>query len=83
MSPEQIREQLLQALGAVAPEVDLGAIRPDELLRRQVDLDSVDWLNFLVEVKQRLGVDIPDEQVRRLATLAQLQAYCAQHRAPS
>ncbi len=78
MNREQIRNQLLEALVEVAPEVDAQAIAPARLLRQQVDLDSADWLNFLVAVHQRLGVDIPDADVGKLSTLDKLTDYCAQ-----
>jgi acyl carrier protein len=78
MNRQTIAEQLLQALTEVAPEVDPQAIEPARLLRQQVDLDSADWLNFLVAVHERLGVDIPDADAAKLSTLDKLVDYCAQ-----
>ncbi len=78
MNPEDIRTQLLRALTEVAPEVDAAAIEPARLLRQQVDLDSADWLNFLVAVHEHLGVDIPDADAAKLSTLDKLVQYCAQ-----
>jgi len=72
---EELREQVLQALGGVAPEVDLAALRGDVALRDQLDLDSMDFLNFLVAVHQRTGVEIPEADYGKLATLDQLIAY--------
>jgi acyl carrier protein len=77
MDRTQIRDQLLQALTEIAPEVDAQAIADDRALRQQVDLDSADWLNFLVAVHERLGLDIPDAQAAKLSTLDKLVAYCA------
>lgn len=77
MSPLEIRAALLAAIGEIAPETDLATIDPATALRAQVDLDSADWLNFLVAVHERLGVDIPDAEAARLRTLDQLTAYCA------
>jgi acyl carrier protein len=77
MNREGIRLALLQALADVAPEVDTGAIEPAKPLRRQVDLDSADWLNFLVAVHDAIGVDIPDAEVARLDTLDKLIDGCA------
>jgi acyl carrier protein len=76
MNREHILNQLLEALVEVAPEVDAQAIAPTRLLRQQVDLDSADWLNFLVAVHQHLGVDIPDADVAKLSTLDKLADYC-------
>ena len=78
MNRQEIADQLLQALTEVAPEVDPQTIAPAKLLRQQVDLDSADWLNFLVAVHERLGVDIPDADAAKLSTLDKLVDYCAQ-----
>ncbi len=77
MNPADIQAQLLAAIGEIAPETELAAIDPVRPLRAQVDLDSADWLNFLVAVHDKLGVDIPDAEAARLRTLDQLTAYCA------
>ena len=77
MSRDDIQIQLLAAIGEIAPETDLAAIDPARLLRQQVDLDSADWLNFLVAVHEKLGIDIPDAEAARLRTLQQLVDYCA------
>ena len=80
MDREQIRMLLLQALMDIAPEGDPQSIDAAKLLRRQVDLDSADWLNFLVAVHEQIGVDIPDADAAKLSTLDQLIAYCAERR---
>jgi acyl carrier protein len=78
MNRDEIKGRLLKALGEIAPEVDLAAIEPARLLRQQVDLDSADWLNFLVLVHDKLGIDIPDADAAKLSTLDKLVAYCAE-----
>lgn len=82
MKADDIRAQLLQALTEIAPEVDGPSIEAARPLRQQVDLDSADWLNFLVALHQRLGVDIPDADAARLTTLDKLVAYCAERLPP-
>jgi len=81
MDREHIRKLLLQALTDIAPEVESSSLDAAKPLRRQVDLDSADWLNFLVAVHEKIGVDIPDADAARLTTLDQLTAYCAERRA--
>ena len=56
---QDIRGDILAVLTAIAPEVEPDDIDDHELLRDQVDLDSMDWLNFLVGIHKRLHVDIP------------------------
>ena len=76
MTRDELSTRIHACLGRIAPEVDLGALKPAVRLRDQVDLDSVDWLNFLVAVHADLGVDIPDAEAARLATLDQVIDYC-------
>lgn len=66
---EHVRETVLGVLARIAPEVDLTTIDPDVSLRDQVDLDSVDFLNFVIGVDQALGVSVPEADYAKLATL--------------
>ncbi|QBJ96930.1 acyl carrier protein [Rhodococcus sp. ABRD24] len=72
---DKIREIVVEALGTVAPEVDSELLVPDQPLRDQVDLDSMDWLNFLVGLRAALGVDVPESDYPRLVTLDDLVSY--------
>ena len=56
-------------------------ISDDALLRDQVDLDSMDWLNFLIGIHKRLQVDIPEADYKSLRTLADVIGYVKQHAA--
>ncbi|MGD9618482.1 MAG: acyl carrier protein [Mycolicibacterium sp.] len=70
-----IRGEVLAVLTTIAPEVEPGEIRDEVLLRDQVDLDSMDWLNFLVGIHKRLNVDIPEADYASLRTLADVVRY--------
>ena len=72
----------LQVLGAIAPEVNPADVVPSQALRRQVDLDSMDWLNFLVGLHERFGVDIPETDYARLVCLDDVVDYLQQHLRP-
>ncbi len=78
MTLDDIRHTLMGALTDIAPEIDAEAINPARPLRKQVDLDLADWLNFLVAVHQGLGVEISDAEAARLTTFDQLVAHCAE-----
>lgn len=65
----QLQRTVLQVLHGIAPEVDVAALASERPLRQQVDLDSMDWLHFLIGLHQRLGVDIPESDYARLVTL--------------
>jgi acyl carrier protein len=75
VKPEELKAQVLKLLTTIAPELDAAGLRADKPLRNQVDLDSMDWLNFLVALHERLKVDIPEADYGKLATLDQLLAY--------
>lgn len=67
---KDIRGEILSVLTTIAPEVEADDIADDALLRDQVDLDSMDWLNFLVGVHKRLNVDIAESDYASLRTLS-------------
>lgn len=62
-------------LRAIAPEVEPGALAPERPLRQQVDLDSMDWLNFLVSLHERFGVNIPESDYAGLVCLNDVVNY--------
>lgn len=72
---QDIRGDIMSVLTKIAPEVDPDDIEDDVLLREQVDLDSMDWLNFLVGIHNRLEVDIPESDYAQLRTLADVVEY--------
>ncbi len=77
MTPDDLRSVVGGALARVAPEIDPAAIDPRVPLREQFDLDSMDFLNFVVALHDRLGIDIPETDYPRLATLDEAVAYVA------
>jgi len=69
MTRDEIRAAVLRALGDIAPEADLSAITRDAPLRDQLDLDSMDFLNFVIAVHAAVHVEIPEADYPKLATL--------------
>lgn len=80
MSTDDVRAGIIDELTTIAPEIDEGDLTDSDLLRDQVDLDSMDWLNFLVRLHKRFEVDIPESQYASLRTIDDLTAYIDQHR---
>lgn len=76
---DDIRGEILSVLTTIAPEVEADDIRDDVLLRDQVDLDSMDWLNFLIGVHKRLHVDIPESVYASLRTLNDVVRFVQRH----
>lgn len=72
---QTLEQTVLTLLRAIAPEFEPGEIEPARPLRQQVDLDSMDWLNFLVRLHERFGVSIPESDYGRLASLKDLVDY--------
>ena len=65
----------MKALTTIAPEVEPATIRPAVSFRDQLDLDSIDFLNFVIAVHDRLGVDVPEADYAKLSTLDGAVAY--------
>jgi acyl carrier protein len=70
-----LRTAVVDTLRRIAPEVSPAELRADVPLRDQVDLDSMDWLNFLIALHGALGVDIPESDYAKLVTLDDLLGY--------
>jgi acyl carrier protein len=77
MTRDEIRSALLAALGAVAPEADLEHLDPRLDLREQLEIDSMDLLNVAIGVHERTGVEIPEADYPKLATLDSAVTYLA------
>jgi len=71
----EIKTRIIAIIKSIAPEVEEGELRADRPLRDQIDLDSMDWLNVLVAVNEKLHVDIPEADYGKLVTLDNLVAY--------
>lgn len=69
MTADAIRAVVLKILHRIAPEADLNSIRFDENWRQQLDIDSIDFLNFVVTLNKELHVEIPETDYGCLATL--------------
>lgn len=83
MTTPDIRGVVLGALRRIAPEADPATIRGDQPLRQQVDLDSMDFLNLLLDIHRELQVEIPEADYPRLTTLDGMVAYLAARREPT
>jgi acyl carrier protein len=75
MTEADVRTGIVQALRTVAPEADLSRVGEDEDLREALDIDSFDFLNFLVGLHEKLGVDIPESDYGKVRTLKSLVGY--------
>jgi acyl carrier protein len=77
MSQDPLQQTVLDALTGVAPEIDPGTLDPDVNFRDQFELDSVDYLNFVLDLEKRLGIHVPELDYPRLSCLSGCLAYLA------
>jgi acyl carrier protein len=75
MSDIDVRKVVEEELSNIAPEIDFGAVDPAADLREAIDIDSMDFLNFITAIHHRLGVDIPEVDYPKLVTLDGAVAY--------
>ena len=75
MTEAQLREAILRALATVAPELDPTRLDPERTFRDQGEIDSIDFLNFVIAVEAATGLVIPDADQLRLSSLAGALAY--------
>ncbi len=73
--PTGIRAAIAKVLARIAPEADLAVLAPEANLRRELDLDSVDFQNFLVGLSKELDRQIPDRDAGSLTSIAACEAF--------
>lgn len=69
MNEQQAREAFLAALAEVAPEADPAAIDPQRDLGEQLEIDSIDFLNLIVALAGRTGIEVPERDYPQLRTV--------------
>ena len=77
MTSTEIREIVVRAITTIAPEVSPTALADQAPLRDTLDLDSMDFLNLLVQLSQTLHLEIPERDYAKLQTLGNIVTYLA------
>ena len=75
MAPEEIREVIIEILGDIAPDEDLGTLDDAVAFREQLELDSMDFLDIVMELRKRYRVQIPEEEYVQLASMSSTVRY--------
>ncbi len=75
MSEPIDKQTIIEILTSLAPEADFAALRGDEDLREALDLDSMDFMNFVIALHERSGIDIPESDYPKFRTLNGVSAY--------
>ena len=75
MNRDEIIQSILDIIHTIAPDEDVSALKTDVRLREQIELDSMDFLDIVMELRKRYGVHVPEEDYKELATLDGCVAY--------
>lgn len=74
-SIDEIRSIVLHSLHQIAPEIDLQTLDPEALLRETLEIDSMDFLRFMILLHKEFDVDIPEADYPELTTLNKCVEY--------
>jgi acyl carrier protein len=75
MTPAEIRDEIIDILRDIAPDEDLSDLKDDVAFREQLELDSMDFLDIVMELKKRYRVQIPEEEYGQLASMSTTVTY--------
>ena len=69
MTREEIQSTILEVIAGIVPDEDLSNLKGDVRIRDQIELDSMDFLDIIMELRKRYGVEVPEEDYMELSTL--------------
>lgn len=69
MTKDDVKKIVLDIIAEIAPDEDLSDVKPDVRLRDQLDLDSMDFLDIVMELRKQHGIEVPEEDYPQLASL--------------
>jgi len=75
LTATKIRDIVLDIISVVSPDADLSDVKDDEPLRDQLDMDSMDFLDIVMELRKRYKLEVPKEDYPELATLGSCVEY--------
>lgn len=75
MTPAEIRDEVLDILKDIAPDEDLSGLKDELPFREQLELDSMDFLDIVMELRKRHRVQIPEEEYKQLASMESTVRY--------
>ena len=75
MTKEECKKVVLDIIADIAPDEDLSNVKPDVRLRDQLQLDSMDFLDIVMELRKRYRIQIPEDDYVQLASMASTVKY--------
>ncbi len=82
MTDAELKRLVLDALASVAPELEEATLAPDRSFREQLDIDSMDFLNYVIALHEALKIDIAETDYPRLASIDGAVAFLSQRLKP-
>jgi acyl carrier protein len=78
MSEAELKRIIFDGLRKIAPESEPEALAPDANVRKTLDIDSYDFLNFLIGLSEKLGIEVPESDYGKVRTLREMLSYLAE-----
>ena len=75
MTKDDVKQIVKDIIEEIAPDEDLGSIKDEVRLRDQLDLDSMDFLDIVMELRKQHGVEVPEADYPELASLQSCADY--------
>ena len=75
MTRDEVRQAVVSILADIAPDEDVSSIKDDVTLREQMDLDSMDFLDIVMELRKRFNVEVPESDYQQLVSMASCVQY--------
>ena len=75
MTNDDCKKLVIEIISDIAPDEDLANLKPGERLRDQIQLDSMDFLDIVMELRKRHGIEVPEADYMKLATLDSCAEY--------
>jgi acyl carrier protein len=75
MTEDQVKQIVIDIINEIAPDEDTSGIKGDIALREQMDLDSMDFLDIVMELRKQHGIEVPEAEYPQLASLDSCATY--------
>ena len=75
MTRDEVRQAIMDILGDIAPDEDMSCIKDDVTLREQMDLDSMDFLDIVMELRKRFNIEVPESDYQELVSMSSCIQY--------
>jgi acyl carrier protein len=69
MTSDEIRTLIVEVIQEIVPDEDVSSLKPDVRIRDQIEMDSMDFLDIIMELRKRYGITVPEDDYMKLSTL--------------